>query len=58
VLAGVQREIVAAQARDHAVRRPGCRPGFTHQTALIAEPARQPRASVLKWALMSALMKL
>src|SRR4051812_27141327 len=25
VLAGVQREIVAAQARDHAVRRPGCR---------------------------------
>src|ERR687894_1904172 len=24
VLAGVQREIVAAQARDHAVRRPGC----------------------------------
>src|SRR3954447_17766783 len=25
VLAGVQREFVAAQARDHAVRRPGCR---------------------------------
>jgi hypothetical protein len=25
VLAGVQREIVAAQARDHAVRRLGCR---------------------------------
>src|SRR3954467_1626741 len=25
VLAGVQREIVAAPARDHAVRRPGCR---------------------------------
>jgi len=25
VLAGVQREIVAAQARDHAMRRPGCR---------------------------------
>ena len=25
VLAGVQREIVAAQARDHAIRRPGCR---------------------------------
>src|SRR3954466_7041598 len=25
VLAGVQREIVAAQARDYAVRRPGCR---------------------------------
>src|SRR4051794_38931844 len=25
VLAGVQREIVAAQARDHAVRQPGCR---------------------------------
>ena len=25
VLAGVQREIVAAQARGHAVRRPGCR---------------------------------
>src|SRR5437764_11329558 len=25
VLAGIQREIVAAQARDHAVRRPGCR---------------------------------
>src|SRR3954464_7652868 len=25
VLAGVQREIVAAQVRDHAVRRPGCR---------------------------------
>jgi transposase len=24
VLAGVQREIVAAQARDHAVRRPNC----------------------------------
>ena len=24
LLAGVQREIVAAQARDHAVRRPGC----------------------------------
>ena len=25
LLAGIQREIVAAQARDHAVRRPGCR---------------------------------
>src|SRR3954469_11639813 len=25
VLAGIQREIVAAQARDHAVRRPRCR---------------------------------
>ena len=25
VLAGIQREIVAAQARDHAVRRPECR---------------------------------
>ena len=25
VLSGVQREIVAAQARDHAVRQPGCR---------------------------------
>ncbi len=24
LLAGVQREIVAAQARDHAVRRPNC----------------------------------
>jgi len=24
LLAGVQREIVVAQARDHAVRRPGC----------------------------------
>ena len=24
LLAGVQREIVAAQARDHAVRRPSC----------------------------------
>ncbi len=24
LLAGVQREIVAAQAREHAVRRPGC----------------------------------
>jgi len=24
LLAGVQRKIVAAQARDHAVRRPGC----------------------------------
>lgn len=24
VLAGIQREIVAAQARDHAIRRPGC----------------------------------
>ena len=32
--------------------------GFTHQTALIAEPARQPRTSVWKWALMSAPMKL
>src|SRR6478752_3657233 len=31
-------------------------PGFTHQTALIAEPARQPRTSVWKWALMSAPM--
>ena len=25
VLAGIQREIVAAQTRDHAIRRPGCR---------------------------------
>ena len=25
LLAGVQQEIVAAQARDHAVRRPDCR---------------------------------
>src|SRR4051794_36848783 len=30
--------------------------GFTHQPALMAEPARQPRASVWKWALMSAPM--
>jgi hypothetical protein len=33
-------------------------PGFTHQTALIAEPARQPRALVWKRALTSAPIKL
>ena len=33
-------------------------PGFTHQTALMAEPARQPRAWVWKRALISAPMKL
>ena len=32
--------------------------GFTHQTALIAEPARQPRALVWKRAFPSAPMKL
>src|SRR3954465_14990932 len=32
--------------------------GFTHQTALIAEPARQSRALVWKRALTSAPMKL
>src|SRR5215218_2694041 len=32
--------------------------GFTHQTALMAEPARQPRALVWKRALISAPMKL
>src|SRR4051812_33340454 len=34
------------------------RAGFTHQPALIAEPARQPRALVWKRALTSAPMKL
>ena len=33
-------------------------PGFTHQTALIAKPARQPRALVWKRTLTSASMKL
>src|SRR4051812_8152932 len=41
-----------ADRRRHAL--PRRLPGFTHQTALIAEPARQPRALVWKQALSSA----
>jgi DNA invertase Pin-like site-specific DNA recombinase len=49
---------VALKATEQPVDTGTASAGFTHQTALIAEPARQPRASVWKWALMSAPMRL
>ncbi len=43
LLAGIQRELVAAQARDHAVRRPDClRCGFRRSWPRFPIASRPP----------------
>jgi hypothetical protein len=49
LLAGLQQEIVAAQAKAHAVRRPDCRSCGWFAECKIIETIELPRCSVRSW---------